>query len=297
MTEPLRISLNESMFIRTDSNTIQVFDKVIMENKKTDTKKTSTRSNITMFKINNTSPNNIFICENQNNKGMEKLTPNMMQEVNQAIKNKGAHDFVAHFHRLRITKSEFETLNDICWLNDSVINFYMNLLIDRGRKEQFPSVHAFNTFFYHTKLKPKGYESVKRWTNNIDIFSHDLVVVPIFYGVHWTLVIIDFNKKAMIYYDSLMVENDKKCHDTLKDLKNYLQNEHSFKKGQTFNFQGWKFKSANGIPQQTNGSDCGTFLCVYANFICANIKLNFDQQDMPYFRNRIKYEIITKKLL
>jgi sentrin-specific protease 1 len=51
------------------------------------------------------------------------------------------------------------------------------------------------------------------------------------------------------------------------------------------------------IPQQMNGSDCGMFSCMYAEFICRNADITFTQEDMPYFRRKMVYEIYTCKLL
>ena len=71
-----------------------------------------------------------------------------------------------------------------------VINFYMNLLMERGEQDNFPTVHAFNTFFY-PKLMKGGQSSVARWTRrgNIDIFNKDYVLVPVHLGMHWCLAV------------------------------------------------------------------------------------------------------------
>lgn len=71
-----------------------------------------------------------------------------------------------------------------------VINFYMNMLMDRGTKDNNPPVHAFNTFFY-PKLMSNGHAGVKRWTKrgNIDIFSKSYVLIPVHMGMHWCLAV------------------------------------------------------------------------------------------------------------
>jgi len=69
-----------------------------------------------------------------------------------------------------------------------VINFYMNLLMERNKKEGYPAVHAFSTFFY-PKLISGGYRAVTRWTKDVDLFKQDLILVPIHLRVHWTLVV------------------------------------------------------------------------------------------------------------
>lgn len=67
-----------------------------------------------------------------------------------------------------------------------VINFYMNLLVERSADQKLPSVNTLNTFFY-PKLCSSGYSAVRRWTKKMDIFSKDILLVPVHLGVHWCL--------------------------------------------------------------------------------------------------------------
>lgn len=72
-----------------------------------------------------------------------------------------------------------------------VVNFYMNLLMERGKKDNYPRVYAFSTFFY-PKLLSEGYRAVKRWTRNVNLFKQDIILVPIHLRSHWTLVVSHF---------------------------------------------------------------------------------------------------------
>lgn len=67
-----------------------------------------------------------------------------------------------------------------------VINFYMNMLVERSKSPHLPSVYTFNTFFF-PKLRSSGYSTVRRWTKKVDIFSVDIILVPVHLGVHWCL--------------------------------------------------------------------------------------------------------------
>ena len=51
------------------------------------------------------------------------------------------------------------------------------------------------------------------------------------------------------------------------------------------------------IPQQMNGSDCGMFTCKFAEYLSRNANISFTQEDMPYFRKRMIYEIVQAKLM
>lgn len=68
------------------------------------------------------------------------------------------------------------------------MNFYMGLLVERSKKQGYPAVYAFNTFFY-AKLSSTSHKGVKKWTKGVDIFEHDIILVPIHLRTHWTLLV------------------------------------------------------------------------------------------------------------
>jgi len=69
------------------------------------------------------------------------------------------------------------------------------------------------------------------------------------------------------------------------------------KQKKPFDFEGWTDLTPKEIPEQMNGCDCGVFACTYAEFKSRDSPYTFTQQNMPYFRQRMVYEIVTKKLL
>ena len=102
-----------------------------------------------------------------------------------------------------------------------IINFYFNLIVSECNKmEQHTQVHTFTTHF-HPKLYKNGYEGVRKWTKHVsmllstypclsspscmqdDIFECSLALIAIHSGCHWSLVVVDYTKEAIEYYDSL----------------------------------------------------------------------------------------------
>ncbi|NXN83399.1 SENP1 protease, partial [Bombycilla garrulus] len=134
----------------------------------------------------------------------------MEKEIKSLFRGGNQDEVLSEAFRLTITRKDIQTLNNLNWLNDEIINFYMNLLMERSKEKDLPAVHAFNTFFF-TKLKTAGYQAVKRWTKKVDIFSVDLLLVPIHLGVHWCLAVVDFRKKTITYYDSMGGINSEAC--------------------------------------------------------------------------------------
>lgn len=223
-----------------------------------------------------------------------ELTEEMEAEVNRVLRGGSSHEVLSEGFGLSLTRKDLQTLSNLNWLNDEVINFYMNLLVERSKDPRWPSVNTFNTFFY-PKLRSSGYSAVRRWTKKMDIFSKDILLVPVHLGVHWCLSVVDFRKKAILYFDSMGGNNDEAC----RILFEYLQQESKDKKGKELDTSGWTLRSKkrHEIPQQMNGSDCGMFTCKYADYITKDKPITFTQKHMPYFRRRMVWEILNHKLL
>ncbi|XP_067935111.1 uncharacterized protein [Watersipora subatra] len=205
---------------------------------------------------------------------------------------RGPNNILSDAFRIRITRSDMATLASSNWLNDEVVNFYFNLIQDRGGKDNYPSVYVFNTFFY-PKIMKDGHKGVARWTKKVDIFSKDLILIPVHLGMHWCLACINLKDKSIQYFDSMGGKNQS-CLDA---LRRYLQDERIDKKKEKFDTSNWVLESVRDIPQQMNGSDCGVFTCKYAEYLSRNARFTFSQAHMPYFRKRMVYEILKKKLL
>lgn len=234
----------------------------------------------------------VVIEEEEEEAALPKLTPEIERRVASALRPEPQSEVLVEAFSLKITRHDICTLAGTNWLNDEVINFYMNLLIERGKKNKYQPVYAFNTFFY-PRLQSSGFSAVKRWTRKVDLFANDIIIIPVHLGVHWCMAAINFKKKTICYYDSMGGNNDV-C---LQLLWNYLGSEKMDKKQQQFNYDGWKTENVKRIPQQMNGSDCGVFSCTYAEFICRNAAFRFSQKDMPYFRRKMVYEILSKELM
>lgn len=101
----------------------------------------------------------------------------------------------AGINRTTVDADDIARLDDGELLNDNLISFCL-----REMQENNPDLkgkaHIFNSFFYSSLTTlPSGkrgfnYDGVKRWTRQIDLFSHPFVAVPINTNFHWFLIII-----------------------------------------------------------------------------------------------------------
>eukprot|EP00742_Colponemidia_sp_Colp-10_P010426 GILJ01011449.1.p1 GENE.GILJ01011449.1~~GILJ01011449.1.p1 ORF type:complete len:1212 (-),score=190.55 GILJ01011449.1:102-3737(-) len=117
-----------------------------------------------------------------------------------------------------ITVSDIRRLRAGEFLNDSIIDFYLKYLqfqvIPEHLRDRF---YFFNTFFYkrlilnssdesdtdaQRKVGELGYEHVRKWTQNVDLFEKQFIFVPINEHLHWSL--------AVICFPSLLINNNPK---------------------------------------------------------------------------------------
>ncbi|KPP69322.1 hypothetical protein Z043_111941 [Scleropages formosus] len=194
--------------------------------------------------------------------------------------------FRVNYKRHVLTMDDLSTLYGQNWLNDQVMNMYGDLVMDTVPEK----VHFFNSFFYD-KLRTKGYEGVKRWTKNVDIFRKELLLMPIHLEVHWSLVCVDVPRRVITYFDSQRTLN-RRCP---KHIAKYLQAE-AIKKEQRDFLTGWKGVFKMNVARQNNDSDCGAFVLQYCKCLALGQPFNFGQQDMPRLRRLMYKELCDCKL-
>ena len=221
------------------------------------------------------------------------LTNEMLAKVKKALSSGNPREVMVEGFNAEITRGDISTLRESVWLNDEVVNFYFNLIKSRSESDgNLPKVHVFNTFFY-PKIMKTGHAGVKRWTRKVDIFAVDIILIPVHLGMHWCLAVVDFKNKEIVYYDSLKGKNP----SCIQGLRKYLADESLDKKKKAFDFAGWKDIMPKDIPEQMNGCDCGVFMSKYAEYKSRFVKFTFTQENMPYFRKRMIFEILSKQLM
>ena len=185
--------------------------------------------------------------EEEEEEVLPEITTQMEEVIENALSSGG--ETLVDAYKIAVTRKDIDTLRGLNWLNDEVINFYLQMVVERSSKhDNWPKVYAMNTFFY-PKLMQSGHAALKRWTRKVDIFAHDLIVIPVHLGMHWCLATIDLKKKGVYYYDS-MGGNNTQC---LAALLKYLEDEHLDKKKSSFDTSDFEAQIVKDIPQQMNG--------------------------------------------
>ena len=183
---------------------------------------------------------------------------------------------------ITFTQKDLETLNNRNWLNDSIINSYINLMRPHMNNKSFGIT---NSFFF-TKLKRDGPQEALNWEGIKGklLNEFELFLIPICTGTHWILFVLDFEHSFMFILDSLglFYENEAKI------INNFLH------------YQGISELPVGSyeVPRQLNGYDCGVFLL--QNIRCILFgegDFTYSQEDIPFIRNRIKNELINCELV
>ncbi|XP_078389932.1 uncharacterized protein LOC144671774 [Cetorhinus maximus] len=216
----------------------------------------------------------------------KNMIQHVMQSYHRMIGNNAVRNFRVTYKRHVLTMDDLSTLYGQNWLNDQVMNMYGDLVMDTVPDK----VHFFNSFFYD-KLRTKGYDGVKRWTKNVDIFNKDLLLIPIHLEVHWSLISVDVREKTITYFDSQRTLN-RRCP---KHIGKYLQAEAIKKNRQDF-YDDWKGYFKMNVARQNNDSDCGAFVLQFCKCLALGQPFSFTQQDMPKLRRQIYKELCNCKL-
>ncbi|CAL5084801.1 unnamed protein product [Urochloa decumbens] len=195
------------------------------------------------------------------------LTDKDEREVNALLYDSGHSNEIIVTHgpsNIKITKEKLECLRPRGWLNDEVINLYIELLKERAKREpeRFLKCHFFNTFFYKKLtcgIDGYDYQSVRRWTT----------IKKLGYGLIECL-----------------------GHDVLRVLARYIMDELKDKSNIEIDTTSWVEEVSDCLPLQHNGWDCGMFMLKYIDFHSRGLKPSFSEEHMMYFRKRTVKEIM-----
>ncbi|XAR48696.1 Ulp1 peptidase [Bertholletia excelsa] len=157
------------------------------------------------------------------------LTEEEEAEVSRAFSNSNRRKvLVTHENsNIEITGQLLQCLRPGAWLNDEVINVYLELLKEREKRDpkKFLKCHFFNTFFYKKLISGRnGYDfrAVRRWTTQkklgYGLIECDKIFVPIHKEIHWCLAVINKKDEKFQYLDSLRGLDT----EVLKKLATYL---------------------------------------------------------------------------
>ena len=197
----------------------------------------------------------------------------------------------------QLTVGELKRFLPRKYLSSQNIDIYFRIMCNADRIDSIGEITLNSSHFFSCMFISKiaqGYESSKRWTRNIDLFSYKYLFVPVnISNEHWVLIVMDIELKIVKYYDPYHnVDTLKNCEKCLE----YLRCEGLERHCGEVNLSQWSIVgSLSTEPTQTNVYDCGVFLIVTAHYLWRRQQLTFGESYMESFRLKIANGILNQR--
>lgn len=178
------------------------------------------------------------------------------------------------------------------WLNDNIINAYLDLLTT-GTNTFALNTQVVSPIITYSRigLSTKPSEQYRR----IKILDHDIVFFPALKQAHWILAVWNKQKSELRHYDAKYNPST----DTLRLVRRYLD-ERRIKENKPQNFFQGLTLVADGVPpvlKQLNDYDCGVYTLMFARSIIENFEFIFTPENITQLQQIISFELITSQLL
>ena len=172
---------------------------------------------------------------------------------------------------------------DDMYLDDEVIHFYFARLMQRSATHpSLPKIYCFSSHFLSSTMS---------WGRSVKLFEMDIVFFPIHLASskHWALIVVEPKHKQVVYYDSLHRNGTY----LMKKIRNFFKARFQKQTGNTSADSEWTLLNEPNVPQQTNGIDCGVFVCQMAERLSRRSPFDFTQQQMPTIRIQMLEQIVA----
>jgi sentrin-specific protease 1 len=199
---------------------------------------------------------------------------------------------------------DFRTLlGHHAWLNDEIINSYIEWIVQAANEDAavkgqefgepastVPKFIAHNSFFYEN-LKKKGPQGTDRLMKRKKapgekLMEVDSVFIPICQGSHWTMGVVRPVAKTVEYFDSM----GGRPQIFISHMRAWLQHQ----LGGLYHAEEWT-EPRTACARQTNGYDCGVFVCTNALCVAVGIDTScYEERDMELQRRNIAAVLLNR---
>lgn len=224
------------------------------------------------------------------------LTLKAVEETNKAIAVSTEDPMRAYVtvHGIPLTKDSLRRLVPPEWLNDEVVNGYVQLLRERSGCRVAPAAGPMlflSSFFYARMFERNeySYQAVHRWTRRVDVLRKEKIFIPVnIHQAHWMLAVIEPTQALVSLYDSMG--------STLAEVKQVLLSwarDETASRGQPA--RAWRAVQ-QPCRQQDNSNDCGVYMLKTMDFISKERPLCELRSSTAYYRRRIAAELLDGTL-
>ena len=241
-------------------------------------------------------PQVVTLDDDENELDIQVVTLDDKESVDEGPVNVGS--------RINVEKVNLDRLTNKRWLNDEIIQAYLQLLNKLNK-----SYLCYDTTFY-ASFAEKGFEGVKKHYRKENVMSKEKILIPVCEGSHWFLIVIDLNSFQLYCLDPYIPGPDKEKSLQLLYAQTLERLQH-FRDNYVYPLYRSKGKSVPNIalnvclppkiPTQEDNYNCGVFLLAFAKSIFfQRPQLDFQSEDMDPFRTILAEEMrtqnITKKI-
>jgi len=159
-----------------------------------------------------------------------------------------------------INGDSLQTLLSDRYLDDNIINGFFVILRENPQDEPL----IFDVHFLSSLLETDdGRVGFLRWARQMKAWTYDIWLVPLCRNAHWTLYVVVFWHKVILYIDS---SHGLTSSDFLPKLCGFIEKLHMRMNMPVFNWAEWVFHRPVDVPSQRTvagvGSNCGVHVCV-----------------------------------
>ena len=214
-----------------------------------------------------------------------KLTSSEVANLRKLVLEGDEDEVLADHHHV-VRRRDLATLHGREWLNDVVVNEYMEMIAEENE-----GVEVLSLFFFQQMQRygVRGFEKTRRWIKK-DWRRCSLILIPICNSHHYTLVCIKMGDATVHYLDSRV--ESRRGSKVPFIWKDYME-RYCREQGDRRDF---KVIVREDIPRQMNTVDCGVFLCHNAEREASGGRLDFSQESMPELRVKMIWEILNGRL-
>ena len=247
----------------------------------------------------------IKCCEWEIDPGLQTPSPldlakqgvdhNLLQRIRIKFDKK---DLVVDKYDIGITREKIEVMSTGCSLSSEIITWWLEWWCEKtggGSQKMMPKgmrgvgKNWFASTYFYSKLVGSGtytFQEVKRWTQHVNVFECDKMIIPINQHMHWYCACINFVGKRIDIFDSM----GPGAHPEVRaHLLHWLRDEHMDKRGLPLDEVGWTLSPPSPeiihVPKQDNNCDCGVFAFLFSASVSLDRPFDFSQRDIPMIRN------------
>ena len=189
---------------------------------------------------------------------------------------------IAVVNGVPLPANAFFPLLDGGMLKDEVLNAAVF-----AAQRRAPAAVARTTFFAELLVRdgPAAVARAKDLERGVDVDGAERVLVPLHFGMHYALAVVDKKRREVARYDSLPGCWDRGAQRKWDAVVEWARER--FPGGE------WVADDAPRGPRQNNGVDCGVFVCANAMAVALGEVPCFAADNMPALRVRMAFEVLS----